>query len=162
MAPSALPFDAGWSMPAALDEGGILAIIEAFMDAARRALAAGFQVIEVHAAHGYLLHQFLSPLANRRTDHYGGSFVNRTRLLREVAQSRLEIGTVLAKVMQQAGQFRERLRSETLSVASGAIPHLSKVADQRLPFTLRTTSYAVCIIVHFGPYSPNECFWTTC
>jgi len=84
VAPSALPFDGGWTVPTALDEPGILAVIEAFMDAARRALAAGFQVIEVHAAHGYLLHQFLSPLANQRTDAYGGSFENRTRLVREV------------------------------------------------------------------------------
>lgn len=84
VAPSALPFDADWTVPTALDEPGILAVIEAFMDAARRAVAAGFRVIEVHAAHGYLLHQFLSPLSNHRTDAYGGSFENRTRLIREV------------------------------------------------------------------------------
>lgn len=84
VAPSALPFDEGWTVPTALDEPGILAVIEAFMDAARRAVAAGFRVIEVHAAHGYLLHQFLSPLSNHRTDAYGGSFENRTRLVREV------------------------------------------------------------------------------
>ena len=84
VAPSALPFDAGWTVPTALDEEGIIAVIDAFMDAARRALAAGFQVVEVHAAHGYLLHQFLSPLSNHRTDSYGGSFENRTRLVREV------------------------------------------------------------------------------
>lgn len=84
VAPSPLPFDTGWALPIALDEPGILAIIEAFMDAARKAMAAGFQVIEVHAAHGYLLHQFLSPLSNQRTDRYGGSFENRTRFLREV------------------------------------------------------------------------------
>jgi len=84
VAPSALPFDTGWTVPTALDEAGILAVIEAFMDAARKALAAGFQVIEVHAAHGYLLHQFLSPLSNQRQDAYGGSFENRTRLVREV------------------------------------------------------------------------------
>jgi 2,4-dienoyl-CoA reductase-like NADH-dependent reductase (Old Yellow Enzyme family) len=83
-APSALPFDAGWTPPTALDETGIVAVIDAFMDAARRALAAGFQVIEVHAAHGYLLHQFLSPLSNHRSDAYGGSWENRTRLVREV------------------------------------------------------------------------------
>lgn len=82
--PSPLPFDAGWAVPEELDEPGLIAVIDAFMDAARRALAAGFQVIEVHAAHGYLLHQFLSPLSNRRMDAYGGSFENRTRLLREV------------------------------------------------------------------------------
>ncbi len=84
VAPSALPFDTTWTLPAALDEPGIVAVIDAFMDAARRALAAGFQVVEVHAAHGYLLHQFLSPLSNHRLDSYGGSFENRTRLLREV------------------------------------------------------------------------------
>jgi 2,4-dienoyl-CoA reductase-like NADH-dependent reductase (Old Yellow Enzyme family) len=84
VAPSALPFDTGWTVPTALDEAGILAIIEAFMDAARKALAAGFQVIEIHAAHGYLLHQFLSPLTNQRQDTYGGSFENRTRLVRQV------------------------------------------------------------------------------
>jgi 2,4-dienoyl-CoA reductase-like NADH-dependent reductase (Old Yellow Enzyme family) len=83
-APSALPYDAPWTVPTALDEAGIVAVIDAFMDAARRALAAGFQIIEVHAAHGYLLHQFLSPLSNQRQDAYGGSFENRTRLVREV------------------------------------------------------------------------------
>ena len=59
----------------------------AFVDAARRAHQAGFRVIELHAAHGYLLHEFLSPLSNQRQDHYGGSFENRTRLLREVVQA---------------------------------------------------------------------------
>ncbi|MEO8777807.1 MAG: NADH:flavin oxidoreductase/NADH oxidase [Rhodanobacter sp.] len=83
-APSALPFDAGWKLPHALDQTGIQAVIADFRDAARRALEAGFELIEVHAAHGYLLHQFLSPLTNQRTDHYGGSFENRSRLLREV------------------------------------------------------------------------------
>jgi len=84
VAPSALPFDPHSAVPTALDEAGVLAVIEAFMDAARKAIAAGFQVIEVHAAHGYLLHQFLSPLTNQRTDAYGGSFANRTRLVCEV------------------------------------------------------------------------------
>ena len=68
----------------ALDEPGIRGVIQAFADAAGRALRAGFEVIEIHSAHGYLLHEFLSPLANKRTDSYGGSFENRTRLLREV------------------------------------------------------------------------------
>ncbi len=82
--PSALPFDAGWAVPTELDESGIKALIRAFAYATRRALAAGFEVVELHAAHGYLLHQFLSPLSNHRQDRYGGSFENRTRLLREV------------------------------------------------------------------------------
>ena len=91
VAPSELPFDAGWHVPAALDEAGIGKVIEDFRAAARRALDAGFQLVEVHAAHGYLLHQFLSPLSNRRTDGYGGSFENRTRLVREVVGAVREV-----------------------------------------------------------------------
>ena len=84
VAPSAIPFDQGHPTPAALDEVGLRAVVTAFAEAARRARAAGFRVVEVHAAHGYLLHQFLSPLSNRRTDGYGGGFEGRTRLVREV------------------------------------------------------------------------------
>jgi len=83
-APSAVPFGSGYATPTALDEAGIQAVVNAFAAAARRACQAGFQVVEIHAAHGYLLHQFLSPLSNLRTDAYGGSFENRTRLVREV------------------------------------------------------------------------------
>lgn len=83
-APSAISFGEGYDVPQALDEAGIRKVVDAFVSATRRARAAGFDVVEVHAAHGYLLHQFLSPLSNRRTDAYGGSFENRSRLLREV------------------------------------------------------------------------------
>ncbi len=83
-APSAIPFDAGWQTPLALDEAGIAHVIGAFAAAATRALDVGMQALEIHAAHGYLLHEFLSPLSNTRTDRYGGSFENRTRLVREV------------------------------------------------------------------------------
>src|SRR5262245_17038535 len=71
--PSAISFDEGYPIPTALDESDIDGVVTAFEAATERALAAGFQLVEVHAAHGYLLHQFLSPLANRRTDSYGGS-----------------------------------------------------------------------------------------
>jgi 2,4-dienoyl-CoA reductase-like NADH-dependent reductase (Old Yellow Enzyme family) len=91
VAPSALPFDAGWHTPQALDEAGIQGVIADFRAAAQRALEAGFELVEVHAAHGYLLHQFLSPLSNRRTDRYGGSFENRTRLVREVVAAVREV-----------------------------------------------------------------------
>ena len=87
VAPSALAYAEGYPDPAALDAAGIAAVVAAFAAAARRARAAGFRVAEVHAAHGYLLHQFLSPLANRREDAWGGSFENRTRLLREVVSA---------------------------------------------------------------------------
>jgi 2,4-dienoyl-CoA reductase-like NADH-dependent reductase (Old Yellow Enzyme family) len=82
--PSPLAFSDAAPVPEPLDQAGIAGIVEAFRAAARRALAAGFKVAEVHGAHGYLLHEFYSPLSNRRTDAYGGSFENRIRLLLEV------------------------------------------------------------------------------
>ncbi|MGB7753580.1 MAG: NADH:flavin oxidoreductase/NADH oxidase [Candidatus Acidiferrales bacterium] len=84
VAPSAIAFSDTYAQPAALDAAGIQKTIQDFTAAATRASQAGFQVIEIHSAHGYLLHEFLSPLANHRTDSYGGSFENRTRLLLEV------------------------------------------------------------------------------
>jgi len=80
VAPSAIAFG-GFATPEALDAAGIDAVVDAFGAAAARAVTAGFQVLEVHAAHGYLVHQFLSPLSNQRTDEYGGSLENRARLL---------------------------------------------------------------------------------
>ncbi|WEO78209.1 NADH:flavin oxidoreductase/NADH oxidase [Cryobacterium sp. SO2] len=92
LAPSAVPFP-GYADPAPLDPAGIDAVVADFVAAARRALTAGFDVLELHAAHGYLLHQFLSPLSNRRTDEFGGSLQNRARLLlRVVAAVRAEVG----------------------------------------------------------------------
>lgn len=85
-APSAIAFE-GFAEPVALDEAGIDRIVEAFAAAAVRAVAAGFEAIELHAAHGYLLHQFLSPLSNVRTDAYGGSLENRARLLLRVVDA---------------------------------------------------------------------------
>jgi 2,4-dienoyl-CoA reductase-like NADH-dependent reductase (Old Yellow Enzyme family) len=86
-APSAVPFSPKFPTPEMLDERGIAGVVEAFAAAARRALKAGAKIIEIHSAHGYLLHEFLSPLSNFRTDSYGGSFENRTRALREVVQA---------------------------------------------------------------------------
>jgi 2,4-dienoyl-CoA reductase-like NADH-dependent reductase (Old Yellow Enzyme family) len=83
--PSAVAFDEGNPVPTALDQAGIDGVVAAFEAATRRALAAGFRLIELHAAHGYLLHEFLSPLSNRRTDGYGGSLENRMRLPLRVA-----------------------------------------------------------------------------
>jgi 2,4-dienoyl-CoA reductase-like NADH-dependent reductase (Old Yellow Enzyme family) len=84
VAPSPVSFGAGYAVPAELDAAGIRQVIAKFAAGARRAREAGFQTVEIHAAHGYLLHQFLSPLSNLRKDAYGGSFENRTRLVREV------------------------------------------------------------------------------
>ena len=92
VAPSAVPFTPDEPTPRALDEAGIRQVIEDFRQATRRSVAAGFEVIELHAAHGYLLHEFMSPLSNARTDAYGGSFENRVRLLLEVvAATRAEL-----------------------------------------------------------------------
>ena len=85
LAPSATPFAGNYPQPREMTAADIAGAIAAFAAAARRALAAGVRVIEIHAAHGYLIHEFLSPLSNQRTDHYGGSFENRTRLAREIA-----------------------------------------------------------------------------
>ncbi len=85
VAPSASPYAPTDGVPHALTVSEIADVVGAFATAAKRAVAAGFRVIEVHAAHGYLLHEFFSPLANDRTDAYGGSFENRTRIAREVA-----------------------------------------------------------------------------
>jgi 2,4-dienoyl-CoA reductase-like NADH-dependent reductase (Old Yellow Enzyme family) len=82
--PSPVPFADGYPVPEALDEAGLRDVTEEFRAAARRALAAGFDLVEIHSAHGYLFHSFLSPVSNRRTDRYGGGFENRIRLLLEV------------------------------------------------------------------------------
>jgi len=87
VAPSPLPFAPGHPLPQALDQAGITAIIDAFSLATQRAFKAGFDAVEIHAAHGYLLHQFLSPLTNQRTDSYGGNFQNRARLALQVVDA---------------------------------------------------------------------------
>lgn len=86
VAPSPIGFDT-YAAPAELDVAGIERIVNAFADAARRAVDAGFDVLEVHGAHGYLLHEFLSPLSNHRSDEYGGSLANRARLLLRVVEA---------------------------------------------------------------------------
>ncbi|MBK1438619.1 NADH:flavin oxidoreductase/NADH oxidase [Parapedobacter sp. ISTM3] len=87
LAPSAIPFAKDDDAPQAMDNRAITKVIRDFVEAARRAVRAGYQLIEIHAAHGYLLHQFLSPLSNQRTDGYGGPFENRIRLLIEVVDA---------------------------------------------------------------------------
>jgi 2,4-dienoyl-CoA reductase-like NADH-dependent reductase (Old Yellow Enzyme family) len=84
LAPSAIPFTADEPAPKEMTADDIKAFISHYEEAVKRALRAGFQIIEIHAAHGYLFNEFLSPLSNHRTDEYGGSFENRTRLLLEV------------------------------------------------------------------------------
>ena len=85
VAPSALPVVEGWHVPQALDDEGLQQVKQAFVDAARRAVAVGFRALELHMAHGYLLHAFLSPLGNQREDAYGGDLQGRMRFPLEVA-----------------------------------------------------------------------------
>lgn len=87
VAPSAIAHYPDDEIPMTLDLSGIQKIVSDFRNAAQRALKAGFRVIEIHAAHGYLIHQFLSPLSNQRTDSYGGNFENRIRLLLEIVEA---------------------------------------------------------------------------
>ena len=87
VAPSAIPFDDGWHVPQALDQDGVARVLEAFTHAAKRAERAGFDFVEIHGAHGYLLHEFLSPFVNKRSDEYGGPLQNRMRLVLDVARS---------------------------------------------------------------------------
>ncbi len=87
LAPSAIRFSDIYAKPIALDKAGIRGVIDRFSAATRRAMQAGFDTVEIHAAHGYLLHAFFSPLSNQRHDEYGGSFENRIRLLLEVVDA---------------------------------------------------------------------------
>jgi len=139
--PSAVPFDVGYTAPRELTAVEIAEIVVEFRKSAERARAAGFEVIEIHAAHGYLLHQFLSPLSNTRTDEYGGSFENRIRMtlrvvraVREIWPSRLPLfvrvsatdwkegGWDLAQTIELARQLKA-LGVDLIDVSSGgAVP----------------------------------------
>ncbi|HEY4109047.1 NADPH dehydrogenase NamA [Puia sp.] len=87
LAPSPVAYNEHYGQPVELTIAGIRQVVDDFKAAARRAMLAGFKVLEIHAAHGYLIHQFLSPLSNQRRDEYGGSFENRTRLLTEIVDA---------------------------------------------------------------------------
>jgi len=105
--PIAEPFKAGMTTPAAMTLDDIAEVKQQFADAARRSEAAGFRFIEIHGAHGYLLHQFYSPLSNTRTDEYGGSFEARTRLLVEIAEELRSIVTGILAVRISASDWTD-------------------------------------------------------
>ena len=100
--PSALPFGPGWHTPAAMNEDDMARITAAFTDAAKRALRAGFDAIELHFAHGYLLHSFVSPLSNKRNDDYGGSLAGRMSFPLEVVRVRPRRGAPRAYRLARA------------------------------------------------------------
>jgi 2,4-dienoyl-CoA reductase-like NADH-dependent reductase (Old Yellow Enzyme family) len=128
-APSAIPANPSWHLPQALDEAGIGGVIADHAAAALRAARAGFRFLEIHAAHGYLLHSFLSPLANRRDDRWGGDFAGRTRLLLEVVAAvrdawpeALPLSVRLSSVDDQEGGWtiEETVELARLLAARGA------------------------------------------
>lgn len=140
--PSDLPFDTGYQTPRTLSVSDIEEIIAAFRRAAERALAAGFEVIEIHGAHGYLLHEFLSPLSNIRTDEFGGSLENRMRLAARITQAVREVWPARLPVffrvsasdwqdggwdLEQSIELARRLKSlgvDVIDVSSGGnLPH---------------------------------------
>src|SRR5271154_5184325 len=126
VAPSAIPFSDTYAQPIALDAAGIQKVIKDFSAAAVRAKQAGFAVIEIHSAHGYLLHEFLSPLSNQRTDSYGGSFDNRTRLVREVV-------TAIRKVWPEKNPLFIRISSTDWVEGGWDIDQSVALASQLAP-----------------------------
>jgi 2,4-dienoyl-CoA reductase-like NADH-dependent reductase (Old Yellow Enzyme family) len=127
VAPSAIAFaPTNYAPPIALDEQGIQKVVKDFAAAAVRAQRAGFEVIEIHSAHGYLLHEFLSPLSNQRTDSYGGSFDNRTRIVREVV-------TAIRKVWPERNPLFIRISSTDWVAGGWDIEQSVALANQLAP-----------------------------
>jgi len=158
VAPSPVPFAPGYAEPRALDREGIAAIVEAFRQAALRAHRAGFDFVEIHAAHGYLLNEFLSPLANLRNDEYGGAFENRARLPLEVvdavrgawpahlplfvrisATDWAEDGFTIDDAVELARLFREHGVDLVDCSSGGLVPHakVTVAPGYQVPFAAR-------------------------
>jgi 2,4-dienoyl-CoA reductase-like NADH-dependent reductase (Old Yellow Enzyme family) len=158
LAPSPIPFDADHAMPQALDADGLRQVVADFADAATRAGEAGFRVRELHAAHGYLLHEFLSPLSNHRSDGYGGSLPNRARLLLEVVAAVRKAwppprpltvrvsatdwtpgGWDIGECVELARWLREATVDLVVCSSGGNVPHarIPSVPGYQVPFAAR-------------------------
>lgn len=177
VAPSAIPFDNGYPVPHALTGDEIIRIEDAFAAAAERAVKAGYRVIEIHAAHGYLIHEFLSPLSNLRTDEYGGSFLNRIRILTEIIKKvrmRIPAGYPLfvrisATDYAEGGwdpeqsialaQEIKKLEVDLIDVSSGGLlPHVRIPADfgYQLKFAQRIKEIAGIMTATVGMITTPE------
>ncbi len=156
--PSARAFSAAYATPQAMDQGDIEQVILAFQQAARRAAQAGFRAVELHAAHGYLLHQFLSPLSNQRDDRYGGDFDHRIRLTLEVVAAVRAVWPIelplLVRIsatdwcdggwdLEQSAELARRLRGEgvdLIDVSSGGLTPAQQIQlspGYQIPFAQR-------------------------
>ena len=163
VAPTDIAFSEAYPYPHALTTDGIAAIVEAFRTAAMRAVFAGFQVAEIHAAHGYLLHEFLSPLSNTRTDEFGGPFANRTRFPLQVATAVRAVWPhelpVFVRIsatdwteggwdVDEAVQFAQQLKAIGIDVvdcsSGGLVPHqrIAVGPGYQVPFARRVRSEA--------------------
>ncbi|ULH15780.1 NADH:flavin oxidoreductase/NADH oxidase [Deinococcus sp. KNUC1210] len=169
--PDTQPFSDRYATPQALDLDGIRKVVTDFQAATRRAMMAGFDTVEVHAAHGYLLHQFMSPLSNSRTDDYGGSFDNRIRLTMEVARAvrsafpdHLPVFVRVSATdwaeggwsLDETVELSKRLRAEgidVMDVSSGGLTPLQKIEvgpGYQLPFAQRIRQEADMPVMGVG------------
>lgn len=163
LAPSAIPFSDTYPQPRAMSHDDIDAVVTAFVRAAQRALLAGFQVAEIHAAHGYLLHEFMSPLSNVRTDEYGGTFDNRVRLAMDVSKAVRDVWPddwpVFVRIsatdwadggwtLEESVQLAARLKTigiDVIDCSSGGLASHQKIAigpGYQVPFSRRIRAEA--------------------
>ncbi len=178
IAPSPLPYTDGFPVPRAMGKDRIAAVIDAFRQAARRAREAGFKFLELHAAHGYLLHQFLSPLSNTRTDRYGGPLANRVRLLTDVvaavraewpdthplavrlsATDWVEGGWDLASSIALARMLRETGAVDLIDCSSGGLDPRQRIPTHpgyQVPFAERIRREAQITTAAVGMISTPE------
>ena len=171
VAPSALPHGVGEIAPLALDVTGIQRIVDAFVSSAQRAHALGFDAIELHAAHGYLLHEFLSPIANQRTDEFGGSLVNRMRFplavfdaVRAAVPESMPVGVRISATdwvdggwdIEQSVVLSRELAQRGcafMHVSSGGISPLQKIAvgpNYQVPFAARIRAEVAIPVIAVG------------
>ena len=122
VAPTAEAYSSAYRTPRALTKEDIKSVIDAFVAGARRSVEAGYDFIQIHAAHGYLIHEFLSPLSNARTDEYGGSYENRTRLLKEI------VTAVRAAIPAGMPLFVRLSMSDFVETSSWDLPEVEKLS----------------------------------
>jgi 2,4-dienoyl-CoA reductase-like NADH-dependent reductase (Old Yellow Enzyme family) len=173
--PSPIPFDEGWQVPRELEESEVRLVPRLFVDAARRALDAGIQVVELHAAHGYLLHSFLSPLSNQRKDGYGGDLRGRARLLLETAGAlrRVLQGPFFVRVsasdwvpgglevgdLVEVARWLKEIGVDAIDVSSGGASPKQKIAlapGYQVPFSERIRREAAIPTIAVGLVTAPE------